>query len=79
MKRTNFWRQSRSEITTQPKNDNIGYLNDLTCRNTNKLFALSLKNGKDDPTRNYFDKYYMGLVEIRDFNALINNQPFLIS
>ena len=79
MKRTNFWRQSRSEITTQPENDNIGYLNDLTCRNTNKLFALSLKNGKDDPTRNYFDKYYMGLVEIGDFNALINNQPFLIS
>ena len=40
------------------------------------MFVLSLKNGYDDPTRNSFDKYYMSLVEIKDFNALINNKPF---
>ena len=34
------------------------------------------KNGDDDPTRNSFDKYYMWLVEIKDFNAIINNKPF---
>ena len=28
------------------------------------------------PTRNSFDEYYMPLVEIKDFNALINNKPF---
>ena len=26
--------------------------------------------------RNSFDKYYMPLVEIKDFTALINNKPF---
>ena len=40
------------------------------------MFVLSFKNGNNDPTINYFDKYYMRLVEIRDFNALIDNKPF---
>ena len=42
----------------------------------NRLFVLSFKNGNDDPTRNSLDKYYMPLVEIKDFNALIDNKPF---
>ena len=45
-------------------------------RNINRLFVLSLKNGNDDRTRDSFDKYYMPLVEIKDFNALIDNKPF---
>ena len=43
-----FWNKSRSETTTQPKNNNLD--------------VLSLKNGDDDPTRNSFDEYYMSLV-----------------
>ena len=45
-------------------------------RNINRLFLLSLKNGNDDRTSDSFDKYYMPLVEIKDFNALSNNKPF---
>ena len=51
---------------------------DQTFRNINRLFVLSFKNGDDDPTRNSYDKYYMPLVENKDFNALIDNKPFLI-
>ena len=51
---------------------------DPTFRNINRLFVLSFKNGDDDPTRYYFEQYYMSLVEIKDFNALIINN-FLIS
>ena len=40
------------------------------------MFVLSFKNGNDDPTRDSFVKYYMPLVEIKDFNALIDNKPF---
>ena len=36
------------------------------------MFVLSFKNGNDDPTRDSFEKYYMPLVEIKDFNALID-------
>ena len=75
-KRTISWNKYRSEITTQPKNNNLDYLIDPTFRNINRLFVLSFKNGDNDPTRSSFDKYYMPLVEIKDFNALIDNKPF---
>ena len=48
---------------------------DPTFRNINRLFVLSFKNGDDDPTSNSFDEYYMLLVEIKDFNALIDSKP----
>ena len=76
-KRTISWNKCRSEITTQTKNNNLGYLIDPTFRNINRLFVLSFKNGDDDPTRIYFDEYYMLLVEIKDFNALIDKNYFL--
>ena len=38
------------------------------------MFVLSFKNGDDDPNRNSFDEDYMLLVEIKDFNALIDNK-----
>ena len=41
------------------------------------MLVLSFKNGDGDPRRNYFNKYYMPLVEIKEFNALIDNKPFL--
>ena len=40
------------------------------------MSVLSFKNGDDDPTRFSFDKFYMPLVEIKDFNALIDKKPF---
>ena len=33
-------------------------------------------NGNDDPKKDYFHKYYMPLVEIKYFNALIVNKLF---
>ena len=64
-------KQFRSEITTQTKNNNLDHLIDPTFGNVNRLFVLPFKNGNNDPTRNSFDKYYMPLVEIKYFNALI--------
>ena len=40
------------------------------------MLVVSFKNGDNDPTRYYFHKYYMSLVEIKSFNALIDNEPF---
>ena len=74
-KRTIYWNKYRSEIATQTKNNNLDYLIDPTFRNVNRLFVLSLRNGNDGPTRDFFYIYYMPLVEIKDFNALINNNP----
>ena len=75
-KRLISWNKYRSEITTQPKGNNLDYLIDTAFRNINRLLVLSLKNYSNDPTRDSLDKYYMPLVEIKDFNALIDNKPF---
>ena len=40
------------------------------------MFALSLKNGGDALTIDSFDQCYISLVQINDFNALIDKKPF---
>ena len=42
----------------------------------NRLFVFLFKKGHNYPTRDSFDKYYMPLIEIKDFNVLIDNKPF---
>ena len=68
----------RSEITTEPgkKDNNLDYLIDRTFRNINRLFALSFNNYENNPTRSSFNKSCMLLVEIKNFNALIENKTF---
>ena len=78
-KRTISWNKYGSEIKTLHKNNKLDYMIDPTFRNINRLFVLSFKNDGDDPERNYFDKYYMVLDEIKNFNALIDNKPFFSS
>ena len=56
-KKTIFWNKCKSEITKQPKSNNLDYLIDPTFRNTNRLIVLSFKNGNNDPTRDSFDIY----------------------
>ena len=63
-KRKISWNEYRSEITTQPENNNLDYLTDPAFTDINRLFLLLLKNGNNDPTKDSFDKYYMPLVDI---------------
>ena len=49
---------------------------DGAFRNNNRLFVQLFKAGENDLTRNSFVKYYMPLVESKDFNASIDNKPF---
>ena len=67
----------RSEIRTESKNNNnLDCMIVPTFRNFNRLFVLSFKYGDDDPARNSFDEYSIPLVEMKDFNTLIDNKPF---
>ena len=75
-KRTVFWNKYISEITTQPKNNNFDYMIDPTFKNFNRLFVFSFKNIDTDAVRDSFDKCYMSLAEIEDFNVLIKNKYF---
>ena len=65
-----------SDIITQPNNNNLHYLIDQTFRNINRLFVPSFKNGNNNSARNFFDKYYMPLVKVKNVNALIDNKSF---
>ena len=60
-------------MSNQTKNNNLNYLIDPTFTNFNRLFALSFKIEDD---RNSFSKYYVPKVGIKDFNVLINKNPF---
>ena len=71
-KRKISWNKYRSKITIQPKNNNLDYMNDPTFRNINRLFVFSFKNGDNDSAKNCFVKYYMLLVEMKDFNRQKN-------
>ena len=50
-----------------------------TFRDINRLFVLLSKNGDNDHKKDSFDKYYMPLVEVKDYDALIDNKLFLIN
>ena len=76
LKTTTSWNKYWSEKTAQPKNNNLDYPIDPAFRNI-KLFILSFKNIDNDPKRDFFEKYHMPLVEIKDFNAVIDNNPSL--
>ena len=41
------------------------------------MFVLSFKNNAIDSMRDSFVKFHMLSLEIKDFNALIDNKPFL--
>ena len=75
-KRKISWNKYRSEIATQSKSNNLDYLIDPPFRKINRLFGLSFENGSNDPKRNSFDKYYMLLVKLNNFHALIDNKLF---
>ena len=72
-KRTITWNIYRSEMSNQTKNNNLNYLIDPTFTNVNRLFVLSFKSDDD---RNSFSNYYVSSIEVKDFNALINQTPF---
>ena len=70
------WKLPTKENFNMTKKNNLDYLIDPTFRNIARLFVLLFKNDNNDPTRNSLVKYYMPLVEIKDFIALIDNKPF---
>ena len=75
-KRIISWKKCRSEVTTQPKNNNLDYLIDPIFKNINRLFVLSFKMVMVILKKNSFDSHSIPSVEIKDFNALFDNKPF---
>ena len=80
-KRTIKWNKYRSQMTVQPKNNNLNYLVDPTITNVNRLFVLLFRRiaGENNTTKDHkdsFSHYYVPNFEINDFNVLIDGKSF---
>ena len=72
-KRTVKWNKYMSYISKQVKNSNFNYLIVPKFNKVNRLFVLSFEN-EDDRTSYY--KCYVPNVEIKNYNVLIDGNPF---
>ena len=68
-----MWGKYRTQIINQPSTNNLNFSIDPTFNNVNTLFALAFSNEED---RSSFSNYYVPNVEIKDYNVLIDFQPF---
>ena len=75
-KRTIKWNKYRSQMSIQPKNNNLNYLNDPTFTNFNRLFVLSFPRNNNTDSRYSFSNYYVPKVKVNDFNVLIDGKSF---
>ena len=75
-KRTIQWNKYRSQMSIQPKNNNLNYLIDPTFTNVNRLFVLSFPRSNNTDDRYYFSNYCVPKVIVNDFNVLIDGKSF---
>ena len=67
------WSKYKSQIINQTATNNLNFLIDPTFNNVNRLFVLAFPNEED---RRSFSKYYTPTVEIKDYNVIIDGEPF---
>ena len=67
------WIKYRSQMINQIATNNLNFLIDRTFNNVNRLFVVAFPNEED---RRSFSKYYTPTVEIKDYNVIIDGEPF---
>ena len=67
------WNKYRSQIINQTATNNLNFLIDPAFNNVNRLFVLAFPNEED---RRSFSKYYTPTVEIKDYNVIVDGEPF---
>ena len=67
------WIKYRSQMIDQTATNNLNFLIDPTFNNVNRLFVLDFPNEDDG---RFVSKYYTPTVEIKDYNVIIDGEPF---
>ena len=67
------WNKYRSQMINQTAEINLNFSTDPTFNNVNRLFVLAFPNEED---RRSFSKFYTPTVEIKDYNIIIDGEPF---
>ena len=67
------WSKYRTQMINQTATNNLNFLMDPTFSNVNRLFVLAFPNEED---RRSFSRYYTPTVEIKNFNVILDGEPF---
>ena len=67
------WSKNRLQMINQTATKNLNFLIDPTFTNFNRSFVLAFPNEEE---RRSFSKYYTPTVEIKDYNVIIDGEPF---
>ena len=67
------WSKYRSQMINQTATNNLNFLIDPTFNNVNRLFVLAFPIEED---RRSFSKYYTPTVGKKDYNVIIDGEPF---
>ena len=60
-------------MPNQTKTNSLNYLIDPTFNKVNRLFVLSFEN---EDNRTFYSKYHISIIEIKDFNVLIDARSY---
>ena len=63
----------RSQMINQTATNNLNFLIDPTFNIVNRFFVLAFPNEED---RKSFSNYYTPTVEVKDYNVIIDGEPF---
>ena len=72
-KRTIHWNNYQLKVTIQAPNIYLEFFIDPSFQGVNRLFVLSFENKHD---RKVHTKYYLPIVERKDYNVMIDGQNF---
>ena len=72
-KKTIKWNKYQPKVTVQQQNRYLDFLIDTSFQGINRLFGLSFENNGG---RRSNTKYYLPLVEIKNYNVTMDGQNF---
>ena len=72
-KRTINWNKYSPKVTVQEQSQHLDFLINTSFQKADRLFVLSFENNGD---RTSYTRYYLSLIEIRDYNVMIDGQNF---
>ena len=72
-KRVSNWNKYLSKPELLAQNPNLNHLIEPSFQGVNRLFVLAFEN---DNHRTIHDRYYLRIIEIKDYNIMINGENF---
>ena len=70
-KETNNWNKYQSKVSIKRQNQYWDYLVDASFQGVNRLFVLPFE---DNAIRTRHTRYFLSIVEIKDYNITIDGQ-----